>query len=106
LHWEIEQVSADDAYDWRKCYGTLNWRGAKIWRVANTKAGSHACDENLRRTRRVGRKQCKRESGYHHRSLAGIPVFQLKTIFGDRLQTWHVSNQFKELLLKSVTLII
>src|SRR5262245_51268292 len=79
-------------------------KGAKIWRRANTKAERHARDENLWRIRKVGRKQWKRESGYHRRSLAETQVFRFKTIFGDRLQTRQVDNQFKELLLKSAIL--
>jgi IS5 family transposase len=108
---EIEQVSADGAYDQRKCYDTLNKhgakavipprKGAKIWQHANSKADRHSRDENLRRIRKVGRKEWKRESNYHRRSLAETQVFRFKTIFGDRLQTRQIDNQFKELMLKS-----
>jgi hypothetical protein len=52
---------------------------------------------------KVGRKQWKRESDYHRRSLAETTVFRFKTIFGDRLQTRQIDNQFKELMLKSFT---
>jgi hypothetical protein len=85
---EIEQVSADGAYDQRKCYDTLNKhgakaaipprKGAKIWRRASTKAERHVRDENLRRIRKVGRKEWKRESNYHRRSLAETQVFRFK----------------------------
>ena len=108
---EIEQVSADGAYDQRKCYDALNRhgakaaipprKGAKIWRRASGKQERHVRDENLRRIRKVGRKEWKRESHYHRRSLAETTVFRFKTIFGDRVQTRKVENQFKELLLKS-----
>jgi IS5 family transposase len=111
---QIEQVSADGAYDQRKCYDALNKhrakaaipprKGAKIWQHANSKAERHARDENLRRIRKVGRKEWKRESNYHRRSLAETQVFRFKTIFGDRLQTRQIDNQFKELMLKSVIL--
>src|SRR5215468_4290987 len=107
----IEQVSADGAYDQRKCYDTLNKqgakaaipprKGAKIWQHANSKADRHARDENLRRIRKIGRKEWKRESNYHRRSLAETQVFRFKTVFGDRLQTRQIDNQFKELMLKS-----
>src|SRR5215813_4930088 len=60
----IEQVSADGAYDQRKCYDTLNKhgakaaipprKGAKIWQHANSKAERHVRDENLRRIRKSG----------------------------------------------------
>jgi len=58
---EIEQVSADGAYDQRRCCDALNRhrlraatpprKGAKIWRRASTKAERHARDEDLRRIR-------------------------------------------------------
>jgi hypothetical protein len=111
---EIEQVSADGAYDQRKCYDTLNQhqaraaipprKGARIWSHANSKTERHVRDENLRRVRQVGRKEWKRESNYHRRSLAETTVFRFKTIFGDRLQSRQIENQFKELLLKSAIL--
>ena len=111
---KIEQVSADGAYDQRKCYNTLNKHGAKaaipprkgarIWQHGNSKAERHNRDENLRRIRKVGRKKWKEESNYHRRSLAETTMFRFKTIFGDRLQTRRMENQFKELLLKSAIL--
>src|SRR5262249_2967998 len=98
----------------RKCYDTLNKhgakvaipprKGAKIWQRANTKGERHVRDENLRRIREVGRKEWKRESNYHRRSLSETQVFRFKTIFGDRVQTCQIDNQFKELMLKSAIL--
>ena len=111
---EIEQVSADGAYDKRRCYDALNRHGAraaipprkdaKIWQHANTKGERQVRDENLRRIRKVGRKEWKRESNYHRRSLTETQVFRFKTIFGDRLQTRQIDNQFKELMLKCAIL--
>src|ERR1051325_5889981 len=111
---EIQQVSADGASDQRKCYDTLNHhraravipprKGAKIWHHANTQTERHVRDENLRRIRQVGRQAWKGESQYHRRSLAETTVFRFKTIFGDRLQTRQIDNQFKELMLKSAIL--
>lgn len=107
----IEQISADGAYDQRKCYDELNKHGAKaaipprkgarIWQHGNSKAERHKRDENLRRVRKVGRQQWKKESNYHRRSLAETTMMRFKTIFGDRLQTRRIENQFKELLLKA-----
>jgi hypothetical protein len=51
-----------------------------------------------------GRRQWKRESGYHRRSLAETLVFRFKTLFGDRVRTRRIENQFKELLLKCAIL--
>ncbi len=77
---EVEEVSADGAYDKRKTYNALNKHGtraiipprqsAKIWQHGNLKKERHIRDENLRRIRKVGRKSWKIESGYHQRSLA------------------------------------
>ncbi|MBL8186368.1 MAG: IS5/IS1182 family transposase, partial [Acidobacteria bacterium] len=93
------------------CYDELNKHGAKaaipprkgarIWQHGNSKAERHKRDENLRRVRQVGRQQWKKESNYHRRSLAETQMFRFKTIFGDRLQTRRIENQFKELLLKA-----
>jgi Transposase DDE domain len=96
------------------CYDTLNKhgakaaiplrKGAKIWRRANTKAERHVRDKNLRRIRKVGRKEWKRESNYHRRSSEETQAFRFKTTFGDRLQTRQIDNQFNELMLKSAIL--
>ena len=40
----------------------------------------------------------------HRRSLAETTMFRFKTIFGDRVQTRRIENQFKELLLKTAIL--
>ena len=111
---EIEQVSADGAYDQGTCYAAIKQRnaraaipprkGARIWQHGNTKAERHARDENLRRVRQVGRKQWKQESNYHRRSLAETAMFRYKTIFGSSVRTRKVVNQLKELLLKCAAL--
>jgi hypothetical protein len=99
---ELEQVSADGAYDQLPCYDALNRhraraaipprKGARIWSHANGKAERHVHDENLRRVRKVRRKQWKRESGYHRRSLAETQVFRFKAIFCNRLQGRQIDN--------------
>lgn len=111
---EIEQVSADGAYDQRKCYDAIRERqataaipprkGAKIWQHGNTKAERHIRDETLRRVRKVGRKRWKRESRYHRRSLAETTMFRLKTIFGRRLSARTFDNQAVELFIKCAAL--
>jgi hypothetical protein len=110
----IEQVDADGAYDQRQSYTTLRQhnakavipprKGARIWQHGNSKAERQQRDENLRRIRKVGRAQWKRESNYHRRSLAETTVFRYKLTFGERLQTRRVDNQFKEMLLKAAIL--
>ena len=111
---EIEQVSADGAYDQRKCYDAIRERnaraaipprkGAKIWQHGNSKAERHNRDENLRRIRKGGRKAWKRESNYHRRSLAETTMFRFKTIFGGNLSSRKFDNQAVELFIKCAAL--
>jgi hypothetical protein len=111
---EIEQVSADGAYDQRQCYDAIRGRqakaaipprkGAKIWQHGNSKAERHNRDENLRRVRKTGRKAWKRESNYHRRSLAETTMFRFKTIFGGNLSSRKFSNQAAELFIKCAAL--
>jgi hypothetical protein len=107
----IAQVSADGAYDKRKCYEALETAGAKvtipprrdakIWQHGNSGGEPWQRDENLRAIRRLGRKRWKRESGYHRRSLAETAFFRLKTIFGATLRSRHFACQATELFLRA-----
>ena len=111
---EIEQVSADGAYDQRRCYDAINQhgaraaipprRGAKIWQHGNSKEERLVRDENLRSIRKVGRKSWKEESSYHRRSLAETTIFRYKTVFGDKMQSRKIENQFTEIFIKCAAL--
>jgi transposase len=110
----IQHVSADGAYDKRKCYEALEATGAKvtipprrdakIWQHGNSAGEPWQRDENLRAIRRVGRKQWKKESGYHRRSLAETAFFRLKTIFGATLRSRNFAQQATELFLRATVL--
>jgi hypothetical protein len=111
---EIDQVSADGAYDQRQCYDAIRERQAqatipprrkaKIWNHGNCKGERHNRDENLRRVRKVGRKAWKQESGYHRRSLSETTMFRFKTIFGGSLSCRDFDNQAVELFIKCAAL--
>lgn len=112
---EIEQVSTDGAYDQEKVYQALKDKqskqasipprsGARIWKHGNTTGEKLLRDENIRHIRRTGKKKWKRESNYHRRSLAETAMFRFKTIFGDKLQTRKIENQFQEMHIKSAIL--
>jgi IS5 family transposase len=111
---EIDQVSADGAYDKRNCYKAIRKRkakaaipprrNAKVWRHGNTKGERLARDKNLRRIRKVGRATWKKESGYHRRSLAETAVFRLKLIFGGRVSARSFHGQAAQLLIRCATL--
>jgi hypothetical protein len=104
------QVSADGGYDSRACYEAIAGRGARaavpprrgarIWRHGNSRQERLARDENLRRVRKVGRAEWKRESGYHRRSLAETAVFRLKALFGSTLRARGDAAQDTETLLR------
>ena len=110
----IRQVSADGAYDKRKCYEVLEATGAKvtipprrdakIWQHGNSGGEPWQRDENLRAIRRLGRKRWKRESGYHRRSLAETAIFRLTTLFGAALWSRNFAQQATELFLRAAAL--
>jgi IS5 family transposase len=116
----IEQVSGDGGYDKRPCYEALRKRqreqleplqvaipprkDARIWQHGNSREERLARDENLRRVRRVGRKQWKEESGYHRRSLAETAMSRFKGIFGDKLKARVLESQATEAFLRCVAL--
>jgi hypothetical protein len=110
----IQQVSADGAYDKRKCYEALEPTGAtvtipprrdaKIWHHGNNTGEPWQRDANLRAIRRLGRKRWKRESGYHRRSLAETAIFRLKTLFGPTLRSRNFAQQATELFLRATAL--
>ena len=111
---EVGQVSADGAYDKRRCYEAIEQSGAKavipprrdakIWQHGNCAAPPRQRDENLRAIRRQGRRQWQKESGYHRRSLAETAFFRVKTLFGPRLHARHFDQQATELFLKVAAL--
>jgi len=110
----IQQVSADGAYDKRKCYEALEPTGAtvtipprrdaKIWQHGNSAGEAWQRDKNLRAIRRVGRKRWKKDSGSHRRSLAETAFFRLKTIFGATLRSRNFAQQATELFLRATAL--
>jgi hypothetical protein len=111
---EIEQVSADGAYDTRTCHEVIRDRGAKavipprkgakIGVHGNPKAQRHQRDENLRQIRRRGRKRWKQDSQYHRRSIAETGMFRFKITFGDRLSSRLFDNQATEMFVKCAAL--
>jgi IS5 family transposase len=111
---QIEQVSADGAYDKRPCYEAIRKRkakaaipprrNAKIWQHGNSKQERLIRDENLRRIRQVGRKQWKQEVGYHRRSLAETQMFRVKTIFGGRVSARQFAGQATQVLVRCAAL--
>ena len=113
---EIIDFAGDGAYDKRKVYDCLNAhspnvnilipprKNAHIWKHGNTKAERLKRDENLRSIRKHGRKEWKKNSGYHVRSLAETTMFRLKTIFGDTLSARLLETQTSQALVRCAAL--
>ena len=112
----IIKFGADGAYDKRKVYDCLNAhspdvnilipprRNARIWKHGNTQAERLKRDENLRSIRKHGRKEWKKNSGYHTRSLVETTMFRLKTIFGDNLSARLLETQTTQALVRCAAL--
>lgn len=113
---EITKFAADGAYDKRKVYDSLNAhspdvdiiipprKNARIWKHGNTKAERLKRDENLRSIRKQGRKEWKKKSGYHIRSLAETTMFRLKTIFSNELSARLLETQTTQALVRCAAL--
>jgi hypothetical protein len=106
----VNQVCGDGAYDSENCYQAIEQQGAqatlpprqdaKLKKHGNLKSTPHQRDENLRTIRKIGRKEWKRTSGYHKRSLAETGMFRIKCIFGGKLSARNFDNQATEALIK------
>lgn len=113
---EIVKFAADGAYDKRKVYDGVNEhspnadilipprKNARIWKHGNTKAERLKRDENLRSIRKQGRKEWKKNSGYHVRSLSETAMFRLKTIFGDELSARLLETQTTQAVVRCAAL--
>lgn len=108
---EIEVVSADGAYDKRKCYETLENIGArgnipprKDAQYWPEEGAHHQRNLNLNRIEEIGRAEWKAESGYHRRSLSETTMFRFKIIFGNTCSRRTFDNQASELLLACAAL--
>jgi hypothetical protein len=87
---KVRRVIGDGAYDSRALYDAAIRRGAKVVvpPIKTAKTGGRGCrarDGVVRRIRKVGRRQWKKESGYHQQARAENTFFRYKQILGDRL---------------------
>ena len=100
---EIATVTADGAFDTRKCHDAIAARGAaaiipprknaKPWKPDT--AGAVARNEILRTSKRVGRTIWRRWSGYHRRSRAETKMHCVK-LLGQRLSARDFDRQVAE----------
>jgi hypothetical protein len=107
---KIGSVCADGAYDFEQCYGAIKQAGARALipprrdAVIRGKSPFEQRDENLRRIDKRGRKQWKKMSGYHQRSLVECAFFRLKTLFSGRLRSRREETQITEARIRCVAM--
>ena len=108
---EIGSVTADGAYDTRKCHDAIAERGAhavipprknaKPWKPDT--AGAMARNEVLRASRQLGRTIWRRWSGYHRRSRAETKMHCVK-LMGQRLSARDFDRQVSEFQIRVAVL--
>ena len=100
---EIASVTADGAYDTRKCHDAIAERGAACRHpapqerqaVEDDTAGAVARNEALRASKYLGRALWRRWSGYHRRSRAETKMHCVK-LLGQRLMARDFDRQVAE----------
>ncbi len=70
----------------------------------NTKTERLKRDENLHAIRKDRRKEWKKNSGYHVRSLAETTMFRLKAIFSNELSARLLETQTIQALVRRIAL--
>jgi IS5 family transposase len=97
---EIESFTADAAYDTIAIYDAAAAHGAKVIvpprKTATRSKRPTARNRTVRRVRKVGRRQWKKESGYHQQARVENTFFRYKSIIGDRLRARHPRSQAAE----------
>jgi len=104
---EIGSVTADGAYDTRKCHDAIADRSAhavipprknaKPWKTVT--AGAVARNEALRATKYLGRAIWRNWSGYHRRSRAETKMHCMK-LLGQRLMARDFDRQVAEVQIR------
>jgi hypothetical protein len=101
---KVRRVTCDGAYDSRALYDAASSRGAKIVvpsvRTAQTGCrgcrGCRARDRIVRRIRKAGRRQWKKESGNHRQARAENTFMRYRLMLGDRLHARDADAQSVE----------
>ena len=111
---DVKKLAADGAFDKKKVYRELAKRkikpvipprkNARITKHGNKKGRDLPRDKAIRRIRKVGRKQWKKQSGYHRRSIAESSMFRLKSQFGEKLTSRNMEQQQVEVRIRCYVL--
>ena len=99
----IASFTADAAYDTVAIYEAAGARGAKVVvpptrtaTVSRRGRRSAARDSTIRKVKDIGRRQWKKESGYHRQARVENAFFRYKSIVGDQLRARHPKAQEAE----------
>jgi hypothetical protein len=99
----VSRVTADGAYDTIALYEAAGARGAtvvvppaKTAAVSRRRPRASARDHTILRVKEVGRRQWKKEAGYHRQARVENAFFRYKSIIGDRLRARHPGAQATE----------
>ena len=102
----VNKLGGNGAYDKWKVYETLSSRkiepvipprcDATIKRHGNSKLPVLPRDVAIRKIRKLGRAEWKRQVGYHRRSLAETAMYRMKKLFGAELKNRTEDGQKTE----------
>jgi hypothetical protein len=104
---DIESLTADAAYDTLAIYDVSAARGAEViippsksaTQSRQRRSPSSARDSTIMRVKEIGRRQWKKESGYHLQARVENTFFRYKTIMGPRLRARHSESQTTEAMI-------
>ena len=104
---DIERLTADSAYDTLAICDANAARGVEVvvppsisaTRSRRRRSRSSARDRTIMRVKEIGRRQWKKESGYHRQARVENTFFRYKSIVGDRLRARHPKSQEAEAII-------
>ena len=103
---DVSCLTADAAYDTRGIYEAAGARGATVVipptrtaTVFGRRPRSPARDRTIRQVQQVGRRQWKKDSGYHQQARVENAFFRYKSIIGESLRARSRAAQETEAIL-------
>ena len=104
---DIASFTADAAYDTLAIYDVSAARGVEVvvppsksaTRSRQQRSRSGARDRTIMRVKEIGRRQWKKESGYHRQARVENTFFRYKSIVGGRLRARHSESQNAEAII-------
>lgn len=104
----LDVIGGDGAYDTKPCHAAIAARGATPsippregaahWPASTP--GARWRNDTVDVIAQVGRREWKKDSGYHRRSLAENAMYRFKTLTGNRLWARHTDSQVTEVAIR------